>query len=362
MKILQLIETLDTGGAERMVSWLALHLRALGHEVTIACLRDKGVMPVSDATFAGAGVPIVELRKPDGFSVDAVRRLARSVRDGGFEVVHSHNPQVHHYAVAAAGTAATTIVSTIHGTATLEMPLPARLLYRLACSRTSHVVAVSAAAAAALRERMFLGAMPVTVIANGIDLEALVGIPSRPRDRPLVFGTVGRLEPVKDQASLIRAFAAIRREADCELRILGVGTLEADLKRLALDLDVDRSVRFCGWSGDVPSFLASIDVFVLPSLSEGLPMTLLEAMAAGRPVIASRVGGIPEVLDGRETGWLVPPGQPPALAEAMRAAIATRPQLAAMGQAGRARIARDYSAREMAARYADLYRRRRGEV
>src|SRR5262249_47978680 len=137
-----------------------------------------------------------------------------------------------------------------------------------------------------------------------------------------VLGNVGRLVPPKDQATLVRAFAmAVRSHPDIQLRILGEGPLRSELTSLTNALGLTAKVEFHEPTTDVPSFLAGIDIFGLSSQTEGLPTALLEAMAAARPVIATRVGGVPEILRDQDGGWLVPPSSVDSLAAAITNAV-----------------------------------------
>jgi glycosyltransferase involved in cell wall biosynthesis len=138
------------------------------------------------------------------------------------------------------------------------------------------------------------------------------------------------------------------------LRILGDGDLQSDLRALAQRLSITDAVSFEGFSLDTPAFLANTDVYVISSLSEGLPLTLLEAMAAGVPVVATAVGGIPEVIDKAKSGWVCPPNNPEALADAMRQALLA-PDLATIGARGRAAAKKSFSIQRMARDYEDLY-------
>jgi len=356
MNVLELIETLDTGGAERMVSCLALSMRAQGDSVSIVCLRDLGRMPIPREHFDEAGVNLVELNKTDGFSPKAVRQLLDYVRDQNFDVIHTHNPQVNHYgALVARLGSIPVLVNTLHGTSTLGMPRWALALYRVSCAGTTRVVPVCKAVDVELRQRLGLSPYKTAVIYNGIDLSELQTLPVRAPDGEFVFGTMGRLVPVKDHRSLLEAFHIVKqRHAHCRLEILGFGELEDDLKNLAETLGISGSVVFRGFSSDVGSFLRGIDAFVLSSVSEGLPLTLLEGMAAGKPIVSTAVGGVPELVQDAECGWLSEPSQPQRLAEIMMQAVES-PDLEEKGRRGRRQAIARYSVEAMTAQYRALF-------
>ncbi|MGH7392610.1 MAG: glycosyltransferase, partial [Candidatus Rokuibacteriota bacterium] len=178
--------------------------------------------------------------------------------------------------------------------------------------------------------------------------------------------TVGRLDPVKDQAGLIRAFAGLAREhADVRLIVAGDGPCRADLETLAASLGLGDRVLLLGERRDVPRVLAALNVFVLPSVAEGISNTILEAMATGLPVIATRVGGNPELVEDGVNGFLVPRRDPDALRAAM-ARYVDDPHLAAVhGKSSRQRSVECFGLERMRDTYTSLYRdlagvRRRG--
>lgn len=356
MRILELIDSLDTGGAEKMVSSLALNLKARNHSVHIACLRVKGKMPVAEERFRQAGVNILELRKPSGFSARTLLQLARYIREHQFDIVHAHNPLVHHYAVLASRMCRfPAVLNTVHGISTLRMQPWAEKLFWMSCRLSDRVVPVCRAVEDAIRQRHAARRSRLAVIYNGIEVGELVNMPPRTPDGNIVFGTVGRLAPVKDQQTLLRAFAmAARRNPRYRLEIVGDGVMREKLERLAEELAIRELVRFHGLRSDIPELLARFDVFMLSSLSEGLPLTLLEAMAAGLPVICTAVGGVTEIVENAGCGWLCPPGKPAALASLM-AEAGSSGDLRQKGMRGRSDVLRFYSIATMTSNYEALF-------
>jgi glycosyltransferase involved in cell wall biosynthesis len=162
-------------------------------------------------------------------------------------------------------------------------------------------------------------------------------------ERPIVLA-VGRLDAQKGHAYLLAAAADI---PDALFVFVGEGRERSALEAQARALGVAERVRFLGHRDDVPDLLAACDVFVLPSRYEGLPLSVLEAMAAARPVVATAIEGTDEIVRHGETGLLVPPAAPSALAEAIRAVLADRALATRMGQAGRARVGREFSMSRM---------------
>jgi glycosyltransferase involved in cell wall biosynthesis len=172
-----------------------------------------------------------------------------------------------------------------------------------------------------------------------------------------VILVVGALVHRKGHAGLLEAAHLLQAAG---LRVCyafcGDGECRGDLERQAERLGLSRAVHFMGWRGDVPRLLAGADAVAVPSLHEGLGVAALEAMAAGRPVVASRTGGLAEVVSQGETGWLVPPGDPRELAQAIAAAVRDPARAKLYGTAGRARVSREYGMERMVADNAALYR------
>ena len=205
----------------------------------------------------------------------------------------------------------------------------------------------------------------VVCIHNGIDLEAVHVTTQRPEmrrewhidDKAVLIGTVGRLVPVKGHAVLLEALR-ILRESNQNVTLLFVGDgplrghLEAEVKRLGLK----QSVTFAGSQAQAYDFINMMDIFVLPSLHEGIPVVLLEALALKRPVVATRVGGIPEVVSHGQSGMLVSPANAADLAAGIRDIIKDRTRALAFGTAGRSQVEREFSASMMADRTAAMYR------
>jgi glycosyltransferase involved in cell wall biosynthesis len=358
LRILQFIDTLDTGGAERMVACLSLRLKEIGHEVHVVCLRDFGLMPVPAERFRESGVRLTGFSKTDGFSPSAIWKLARFLKSHRIEVIHSHNPLVTHYAAAAANIARTpAIVSTIHGTSTLGMPRWAEALFALSCEWNDQIVLVCRQVEEVFQQRYTRLRDRTAVIPNGIEVDELLEVRRRGSTGEFAFGTIGRLAPVKDQQTMLAAFAQVHKQLPTSrLEILGSGELLETLQDLSVMLGIDSAVKFHGWSRDIAGFLGGLDAFVLSSKSEGLPMTLLEAMAAGLPVVATAVGGIPEVVESAGCGWLAKPCDAGSLAENMLRLV-TAPDRQERGGRARKAVLERYSVQTMTQQYESLFRK-----
>jgi len=353
LHIVQLVNSLQFGGAEQVVVSLSSALRALGHEVLVVCLRRSDGPTIGASTLARASVPVISLDKPSGIHLPSLKHLVEILRREGTEVVNTHNHLVHHYGVAGARVTGAVVVNTLHGTDTLNMGLGARVLYWASCIAGHGVVAVGGAVRRELLRRYLLPADLVVVQENGIPQERFLAVPPRQRHEATIFGTVGRLVPVKDHTNLLTAFATLyRHHPGCRLRLLGSGPLETDLAALAGRLGIAGAVEFHGFSNTPEDFLAGLDVFVLSSRSEGLPISLLEAMASGLPIVATAVGSIPEVVT-PEFAWLCPPRDSAQLAQAMEKSLAA--DLPRAGESARCRAREKYDSLVMARGYEALY-------
>lgn len=358
MRIAHIIDDLGCGGAEQMVASLAAWQSHKSHLVLVICLRDVGANPVNIDELREAGVEIVTLGKPPGFHLATLQKLKARLEHDRIEVLHTHNHLVHHYGVAAGRLARVPVIlNTLHGIASLQTSASwTKALFWCSCLLSDRLVCVDDKVRHAFRENYCFPIRKLGIVRNGADLKRFLSLTRRAPGNTLTFGSIGRLEPVKGYSTLLRAFAVLHREdSRVRLRLLGDGTLRTDLQALAKNLSISNAVSFEGFSLDTPSFLAGIDIYVLSSLSEGLPLTLLEAMAAGLPIVATAVGGVPELIERSKCGWLCLPGDPEALAETMRMAIAA-PDPRAIGALGRRFVAESYSVERMADDYDNLYR------
>jgi colanic acid/amylovoran biosynthesis glycosyltransferase len=248
---------------------------------------------------------------------------------------------------------------TVHGPEEFDVPLLLNLERKVASA--SFAVAISEYG----RAQLMRWCAPehwerIHVVHCGVDASFLAqpatAVPSAPR-----CVCVGRLSEQKGQALLVEAVHLLAREGvELELRLVGDGPLRAALEALIARLGLEARVRITGWASNaqVRAELQGARVLVLASFAEGLPVVLMEALALGRPVVSTWVAGIPELVEHGRSGWLVPPGSAPALAEALRAALAASPdELARMGRHGAARVAEQHDARREARVLAQLIER-----
>lgn len=360
LRIVELVDSLAVGGTERMVVHLSRGLQARGHEVAVVCLRTLGPLAEPLQT---SGIRTLALDKPEGLHWPTMAALRRFLDDFRPAVVHTHNPLVHHYGVWAGRRARVPlIVSTVHGIGNIGGSIKSDAVFAASCLATDSIVAVCRMARDRFAAHPLLPAYKLRTVYNGIPLEPYLAIPPLPGplpapspSRPLVFGAVGRLVPVKDHATLLRAFALLATQhTHCRLEFLGGGILRDGLQRLACELGLAGRVVFQGERAETRDFYESIDVYVMSSVSEGLPMTLLEAMASARPIVSSAVGGIPELVEGARAGWLCPPSSAEAMAASLASAL-TAPDLAARGIRARHLVQQCGSLDAMVSGYEEIF-------
>jgi glycosyltransferase involved in cell wall biosynthesis len=240
------------------------------------------------------------------------------------------------------------------------------LLSRLTSGMDDLVIAVCELARQAEIERAGVSPEKVVTVYNGLDAAEFAGVDQEraalvrqglaiPRGTPVV-AAVGRLHPQKDFPTLLRAMARVHEAVPgARLLVVGDGMLRGDLEAQARSLELSSSVVFTGQRADVPELLNAVDLFALSSLWEGLPNVVLEAMAAGLPVVGTRVGGVPEVVVDGVTGILVPPRDPEALASGIAQLLSDSELSQRMGDAGRARVVEQYSVERMVRETEVLY-------
>jgi glycosyltransferase involved in cell wall biosynthesis len=359
MRIVQLVEDLELGGLERLAADLALAQKQGGHQVLVYCLFHAGPLA---ASLEAAGIPVVTFQKPPGFSMSAVLAMAKRLRADRVEVIHGHNPGVHHYAALAARLAGVPVCLNTRHSVTTSKGLPYQERYfRWVKPFTSHVVFVCDFVRRGLEPKLGYPPGKCSTILNGIPLAPFLARPASPGSRyPRIrFGTIGRLVPAKGHSILIDAFARVEQIAPAaELSIFGYGDLHDALSAQIARLGLADRVRLAGRTNDSPATLQDLDVFVFSSVNEGLPLVILEAMAAGLPIVTTDVGGISEVLTevlAKESAWLCPPGDAEALAGAMLHA-ANCTELRERGAIARRLAATTYGIEHMAGRYQELYR------
>ncbi|HYV18044.1 MAG TPA: glycosyltransferase [Verrucomicrobiae bacterium] len=363
-RVLALTVGLGLGGAERLLLLSAPRLRALGFDVRIGTFKDGGALAPS---FERAGVPVVHFGARHRRDLGSCLRLARYLKTERIDVLHAHLFYANVAARLAGRLAAVPVVLTAHHDTDLWMGPHHRFVERVTARLSDRVLTCSEAVRRFAIERHGLSAGRVVTLANAIDVEAIPsGTEARARARALLgaapedrlVGTLGRLhEPKKGLKPFLSAAARVAA-ADQRVRfvLIGDGPARQDLERFTASLGLGDRVRFAGERTDVELLLPGFDLLVQPSLWEGFGLSALEGMAAGLPVVASRVGGVPEVIRDGVDGILVPPGDPVRLAEAMTAILRDPDRAARLGASGRARARREFHVDRLVRETASLYR------
>lgn len=364
MRILLLSTSMGMGGADQQLLSAALGLRRRGHEVRIVSLTPLGEM---GARARAAGLPTESLDMPRGVpDPRGLMRLIRLVRVWRPTVLHSH--MLHANLMARAlrpFTRIPVVVSTIHNI--YEGGRLRMLGYRLTNGLVDHMTIISQAAADRFIGERIVPRELLEVVPNGVDTERYRGVAPGTRERlrdslglreEFVWLAVGRFEVAKDYPTLLRAFARVGEErGDGVLLLVGRGSLQTETERLAGTLGLNGRVRFVGTREDVPEFMAVADGYVMSSAWEGMPMVLLEAAAAGLPIVTTRVGGNAEVVQDGVSGFVVPPGDANALAAAMLRLMAVpAAERRAMGARGHDHVREHYGLDRVVDRYEAAYR------
>lgn len=365
IRVVFCLDNMTIGGTELNAVRTAERLDRSRFDLSVACLQQNGPLSVR---FEKAGIPvrvfpIDSLYGPRTFlqGIRLTRYLAREHVD----VVHSHDHYNSIFATICARVAGTPAV--IASRRWLEPPrhgheLLSRMAYRLA----HHVLANSASVAAYLTDSQGVRSSRVVVIPNFVDESAFEPIPAGskhdlrrafriPGDAPVV-GIVANLSPVKDHATLLRAIAELRpRWPTLQLILVGDGACRADLEALVDKLGLQGAVHFAGFQMSTSNLHHAFDVSVLCSTSEGFSNSIVEAMAAGRPVVATNVGGNQNAVKEGLTGLLVPPRDPLRLAAAIEELLENPELRRTMGSAARERAAKEFSAAAVVRSLESLY-------
>lgn len=358
-RVLHIIPNFGPGGAERLVVDLMEATDRDRFKVAAVSLYPESGT-ILEQEIRRKGLKVHFLGKHRGLDLRMIPRLCRVMRCFRPDVVHTHRYVLRYALLPALLCRVPVRVHTVHNVAEKEVDGIGKLVHWLAF-RLGGVVPVSISQEVARTVRKNYGrAVGTPVIYNGIPT-ARFARPARERTagaRGLVLLHIGRFAPQKNHRLLVEGCALASREyPSMQLWLVGEGPLRAEVERLVREKGLEERVLFLGVRSDVPELLAAADIFVLPSDWEGLPLVVVEAMAAGKPVIASAVGGVPELIEQERTGMLVPAGDPEALAQAILR-LARDPELRRrVGEAARASAVERFDIGRTAREYGELYLR-----
>jgi sugar transferase (PEP-CTERM/EpsH1 system associated) len=317
-------------------------------------------------------VEIYDVDKHEGHDFGAYRRLYKILKEINPDILHTRNLSALESQVIGAAAGIKRRVHGEHGRDIYDLHgrnLKYNLLRKAIQPLIGHYIAVSRDLAGWLRDTVNVPGCKITQIYNGVDSMKFIprsgervplGPPGFASGADIIIGSVGRLAQVKDFPTLLHAFHRLRElwpegRARLRLVIVGDGPVRPECERLIAELGLADQVCLAGDRNDVAELMRSMDLFVLPSLGEGISNTILEAMASGLPVVATHVGGNPELVEDGKTGKLVPPGDAAALAQALLEYVRDSRQLLEHGRAARERIDTRFSMAAMVAGYLGVY-------
>ncbi|HVT79143.1 MAG TPA: glycosyltransferase, partial [Phycisphaerae bacterium] len=319
--------SLDPGGLEHVILHLLRQGQRLGQRVSVLCVERPGVLA---AEAEQLGATLYCAHKAPGLSRKTTAEIQKILAAAQPDIVHTHQIGALFYAGPAARRAGIPhVVHTEHGKH-YETSRRKRWLAWWAARNASAFYCVSQDISDAVRAHRIVPSSKLVVVENGIDVSksappasvsavrAALGIPPH----ALVVGTVGRLAAVKSQDVLLRGFS--RLSGQPHLLLVGGGPLEAGLRALAHALNIAGRVHFAGYQSDPTPYLHAMDIFALTSSSEGMPLSILEAWAASLPVVGSRVGGLPALIEDQATGFLFDAGDDEALARVLGTLLSDR--------------------------------------
>jgi len=353
---------------ERVVLELVREGIRRGQQPAVICLTREGTLAPQAAAL---GAEVLCLHKPEGLRFETIGRVREALRRLRPDVMHTHQIGALLYAGPAArreGAPAT--VHTEHSDHAANLvgianKLRIGALWSLAGRYAARFACVSDDIASSVARHSAVARRRILVVPNGVDVEAFadgsgadalrssLGIPP---GAP-VIGSIGRLNEVKRQDLLLRSFAQISAQAPrAHLLLVGDGPEMGSLRRLAGELGVADRVRFAGYQARPQDYLHVMDIFALTSRLEGMPLVILEAWAAGRPVVASRVGGIGGMVEHGRSGWLFESGDEAALSDALRTLLADPSRARRLAESGFGRVRAEFDTRNMAGAYEAIYR------
>ncbi|MFZ5453610.1 MAG: glycosyltransferase [Thermodesulfobacteriota bacterium] len=372
IKILQLLVTMPVGGAEIMVADIATGLDPGRFEVVIACLGAPGPMG-EELERRGQRVVSLGLDLKGNGAFSLVRRVRKLLREIRPDILHTHLYHANLYGrLAALGLGLPGVVATVHNIYSrvkLHRCLANYLLARLA----DYVLVFSPQVKADVVRYDRAPEARLRMLTPGVRLEGLGArgnkdaCKKRLGVRGFCLGNVARLEEQKGHEDLLAAVRLVQQEVpDLTLLLVGEGTREAQLRTLAQELGLGQVVKFLGTRRDIPEILPALDVFVMPSRWEGIPLTLLEAMGCGLPVVSTRVGRAPEIIADGANGRLTPVADPEALARAILELYQDPGKRQEWGEQARREVQEKYTLEhfleQFAAIYLELYEKGRGHL
>jgi glycosyltransferase involved in cell wall biosynthesis len=362
IKVAHIIPTLSPGGAERVAVHIVTGLNRQRYEAVVVSLSGRSGGEL-DRLLEQAGVEVRYLGKPPGFDYRMYSRVHGVLRDSRPDIVHTHIQVLRYALPSMLFLKHASLLHTVHNLAEREVEPRARWIQRYAFSHGVVPVPVAEQVAASLK-RLY-GIEQCRVIPNCIPVHCYA-CPETPRgkwraregfgDQDILFVCVARFAPQKNHALLLRAFAqGPASDPNAHLVLFGEGALQDQLQDQAKDLGLGSQVHFLGLRADIPDALGAMDVFVLSSDWEGNPLSVIEAMASGLPIVSSAVGGVPDLFENGKEGILVQPGDVLGFSSSMAYLSRNREVRLSMGMAAARRARENYDVSSMVQAYEELY-------
>lgn len=305
MKIIQVIPLLDLAGAETMCENLTNGLLKLGHEVTVVSLYDCHT--VITERMQQNGVDIFFLNKKSGIDISVIFKLIKIFKEYKPDVVHSHLYAGKYAHIAASLCRIPGKIYTIHNIAVKEAGRLNRLFNRFLFKQCNVIpVSLSEEIQKSVMMEYNMESVFTPVVFNGVPMEKCHKKTDYAGNKKILH--VGRFAIAKNHEVLVKSIANLVESGhEVQLDLYGQGELEESTKDLVKKLHMENNINFCGLTDDIYSIMEQCDMFVLPSIYEGMPMTLIEAMGTGMPILASNVGGIPDMIENEKSGLLCEP-------------------------------------------------------
>lgn len=360
IRVLHLIQGLEVGGLEYMVVNLLNGLDMRRYQSSVCCYDTLGPLVKS----LNGEVEIHHLKRKQGVDYTYSFKLAIFLKRKKIQILHLHNSTAFFYGVIAGKIARVPVIVYTEHARDVFPDIKIRIADKFLSLFTDKVIVVAGYLKKNLIKYEWFNPLKMTTIYNGID-ETKFNFESHPTEireglglpeNRKIIGIVARLDPIKNHKCLIKAMQlVIKKFSDSLLLIVGDGSQREELEGLTKNIGLERNVIFLGTRQDVPQLLSIMDIFILSSKSEGLPITLLEAMAASKPIIATNVGGIPEVIENGINGILIPPDNSEAMAEAVLELLKDEEKSKKLGMMARKRFENNFTLPMMVRKYEELY-------
>lgn len=356
--ILMIALKLDVGGLERLLIELMLELSARGYHVVLCTLQEPGTLA---GELDDSDVKVIPLYKPEGISFKATLGILKIIKDENIDLIHTHNAAAHFYGAQAAFLSRTPLINTKHGQDAFN---PRGYFRNFLCHLVSkYVVAVSNETRKMCTDLERCPEKKLKVIINGVNVDPYIKAAedfekrqNQDPNKPLVIGHVGRLSDVKNQGMMIRVFNQFKDSfPNSKLELVGDGPNRAQLEALTQELGLEEQVIFLGYRSDIPDLVAQFDWFCLSSLSEGLPLVIIEAMAAKCPIVSTNVGGLAEIVKHGINGYLVPSQDEEAMLNRWLELAQSSENRTNFGAMGQQLATKEFGLSKMVDQYEELY-------